>query len=193
MLQLAHYNTQPHPTPRVYHPGRRGCHREPPHKLLDSCYRVLVVTAPHLSQATHVQQLGKRRQQLEGTLLHLAQHTGPRVNHAVPHLNGNVQAVMTHILPVHHRPAVHLRLQAGEQLLHKDLMRTLGQVPNGAIGTTHMHRVRKCLAGCVLQIEYRPWLKVSSRPQVLVEVPADDGDGHLPEQDVATWGAPFAA
>ena len=57
------------------------------------------------------------------------------------------QAVMTHILPVHHRPAVHLRLQAGEQL------RTLGQVPNGAIGTTHMHRVRKCLAGRVLQID----------------------------------------
>ena len=125
MRQLAHYNSQPHPTPRVYHPGRRGCHREPPHKLLDSCYRVLVVTAPHLNQATHVQQLGKRRQQLEGTLRYLAQHTGPRVNHAVPHLNGNVQAVMTHILPVHHRPAVHLRLQAGEQLLHKDLMRTL--------------------------------------------------------------------
>ncbi len=29
LLQLVHYNTQPHPTPRVYHPGRRGCHREP--------------------------------------------------------------------------------------------------------------------------------------------------------------------
>jgi hypothetical protein len=82
MRQLVHYNTQPHPTPRVYHPGRRGCHREPPHKLLDSCYRVLVVTAPHLNQATHVQQLGKRRQQLEGTLRYRAQHTGHAATHA---------------------------------------------------------------------------------------------------------------
>jgi hypothetical protein len=31
------------------------------------------------------------------------------------------------------------------------------------------------------------------RPQALVKVPADDGDGHLPEQDVATWGAPLGS